>query len=104
MNLQILSSRTDVHVELVQQILLFMVQNKQLGMVEVCEFLRPLFKFSILRIPFSDSLSSLFVRQLVSSVLSLSCSYPDDTLPIFKLVIGSLKYFQQKESDVSIVV
>ncbi|KAK1568532.1 hypothetical protein Q3G72_025587 [Acer saccharum] len=96
---KILSSRSEVHAELVQQVLLFMVRNKQLGMVEVCEFLRPFFNFSIIRIPFSDSLSSLFVRQLVSSVASLCCSFPDDAMPVFKLLIGCLNYFPQKKLD-----
>ncbi|KAL5864319.1 hypothetical protein ACOSQ3_001833 [Xanthoceras sorbifolium] len=96
---KILSSRAEVHAELVQQILQFMVRNKQLGMVEVCEFLRPFFNFSIIRIPFSDALSSLFVRQLVSSVASLCCSFPDDAVPVFMLLIGCLKYFPQKNLD-----
>ncbi|XP_031286525.1 protein RST1-like isoform X1 [Pistacia vera] len=95
---KVLSSRTEVQSELVQQVLLFMTQTKQLGMVEVCEFLRPFFNFSILRIPFSDSLSTLFVRQLVTSVSSICCSFPNDAMPVFKLLIGCLKYFPHKNS------
>ncbi|KAL9458356.1 hypothetical protein AB3S75_007260 [Citrus x aurantiifolia] len=96
--IKILSSRNEVHTELVQQVLLFMTQNKHLGMVEVCEFLRPFFNFSILRMPFSDSLSSLFVRQLVSSVASLCCSFPSDALPAFEVLRGCLEYFPLKNS------
>lgn len=101
--LQILSSRNEVHTELVQQVLLFMTQNKRLGMVEVCEFLRPFFNFSILQMPFSDSPSSLFVRQLVSSVASLCCSFPSDALPAFKVLRGCLEYFPLKTSKVSLL-
>lgn len=101
--LQILSSRNEVHTELVQQVLLFMTQNKHLGMVEVCEFLRPFFNFSILRMPFSDSLSSLFVRQLVSSVASLCCSFPSDALPAFEVLRGCLEYLPLKNSKVSLL-
>ncbi|GAY46821.1 protein RST1 [Citrus sinensis] len=96
--IKILSSRNEVHTELVQQVLLFMTQNKHLGMVEVCEFLRPFFNFSILRMPFSDSLSSLFVRQLVSSVASLCCSFPSDALPVFEVLRGCLEYLPLKNS------
>lgn len=99
--LQILSSRSEVHTELVQQVLLFITQNKQLGMVEVCEYLRPFFNFSILRVPFSDNLSSSFVRQLVSSVASLCCSFPNDAIPLLKLLAGCLKNFPLKNIDVS---
>lgn len=89
--------------ELVQQVLLFMMQNKRLGMEEVCEFLRPFFNFSILRMPFSNSMSSLFVKQLVPSVASLCCSFPTDALPVFKLLISCLEYFPRKNSSVSIL-
>lgn len=102
MKLQVLSSGIEVHSELVQQVLLFMTQTKQLGMVQVCEFLKPFFNFSILRIPFSDSLSALFARQLVTSVSSICCSFPSDAMPLFKLLIGCLKYFPHRNSEVSV--
>ncbi|XP_044502428.1 protein RST1 isoform X3 [Mangifera indica] len=96
---KVLSSGIEVHSELVQQVLLFMTQTKQLGMVQVCEFLKPFFNFSILRIPFSDSLSALFARQLVTSVSSICCSFPSDAMPLFKLLIGCLKYFPHRNSE-----
>ncbi|GAV70241.1 DUF3730 domain-containing protein [Cephalotus follicularis] len=95
----ILSSRSEAHSELVQQVLLFMAQSRCLGMGKVCEFLRPFINFSILRIPFSDYSSSLFVRQLLSSMASLSCSYPENALPILKLIMGCLDYFPRKNLD-----
>lgn len=37
--LKVLSCRVEVQTELVQQVLIFIMQSKHLGMVEVCEFL-----------------------------------------------------------------
>ncbi|KAK9272918.1 hypothetical protein L1049_003297 [Liquidambar formosana] len=97
---KILSCRSEVQSELVQQVLLFMAQNKRFGMVEVCEYLRPFLNFSILRIPFSDlSSSSSFVRQLISSLASLFCSFPYEAMPIFELLMGCLKYFPRKNAE-----
>ncbi|KAK3033054.1 hypothetical protein RJ639_035680 [Escallonia herrerae] len=93
----ILSCRTEVQLELVQQVLLFMVQNKKLGMVEVCEFLRPFLNYSILRIPYSTSLS-LFTRNLILSMALLCCQYPSEAMPVFKLLIGCLSYFPCKNA------
>ncbi|KAG2714612.1 hypothetical protein I3760_03G035700 [Carya illinoinensis] len=76
-----------------------MAQNKRLGMVEVCEFLRPFLNYSILRIPFLDSSSSLFARHLVSSIASLSCSFPLEAMPILKLLMECTKYLPQKNSE-----
>ncbi|KAK3032084.1 hypothetical protein RJ639_036298 [Escallonia herrerae] len=100
---KILSCRTEVQLELVQQVLLFMVQNKKLGMVEVCEFLRPFLNYSILRIPYSTSLS-LFTRNLILSMASLCCQYPSEAMPVFKLLIGCLSYFPRKNAEDSSAV
>ncbi|XVE84015.1 hypothetical protein DITRI_Ditri16bG0134800 [Diplodiscus trichospermus] len=91
--IKILSSRREVELELVNQILLFMTKNKGLGVVEVCEFLKPFLNFSIIRIPFLDSSSFLFVRRLVSSMASFCCSVPNEAMPVFRLLINCLKYF-----------
>lgn len=96
---KILSCRAEVQSELVQQVLLFMAQNKRFGMVEVCEFLRPFVNFSVLQIPFSDLSSSSFVRHLISSIASLCCSFPYEAMPVFKLLMGCLKYFQRKKAE-----
>ncbi|KAJ7970794.1 Protein RST1 [Quillaja saponaria] len=96
---KVLSSRTEAHSELVTQVLLFMVQNKQLGMVEVCEFLRPLLYFSILRMPFSDSSSSSLAMQLISSMASFCCTFPFESFPVFKLLMRGLKYVPYSNSQ-----
>ena len=100
---QVLSGGTEVHSELVQQVLLFIYQNKGLRIVEVCDFLRPFLNFSVLRIAFSDSSASSFVRHLVSSTASLCCSCPRETLPVFKLLMGCLRYYPQKNVEVSCI-
>ncbi|XP_022750551.1 protein RST1 isoform X3 [Durio zibethinus] len=97
--IKILSSRREVESELVNQILLFMAKNKGLGMVKVCEFLRPFLNFLIIRIPFSDSSLFLFVRQLISSMASFCCSICNEAMPIFRLLINCLKFFPLKSLE-----
>ncbi|GMJ04271.1 ECERIFERUM 13, RESURRECTION1 [Hibiscus trionum] len=96
---KILSSRREVELELVNQVLLFMAKNKGLGMLEVCEFLRPFLNFSILRTSSSDSSLFLFIRQLISSMASFCCSIPNQALPIFRSLINCLKYFPLKSLE-----
>ncbi|XVF58011.1 hypothetical protein PTKIN_Ptkin07bG0028200 [Pterospermum kingtungense] len=97
--IKILSSRREVESELLNQILLFMAKNKGLGMLEVCEFLRPFLNFSIIRITFSDSSLFLFVRQLISSMASFCCSIPNEAMPVFRLLINCLRYFPLKSLE-----
>ncbi|MCL7043378.1 hypothetical protein MKW94_013584 [Papaver nudicaule] len=88
--------RIEVENELVQQVLLFIVRNKNLvGFGKVCEFLKPFLNFVILRIPFSSpgSDQASFAKSLVSSIASLCCSFPSEALPIVKLLMECLKYF-----------
>lgn len=101
---QVLSGGTEVHSELVQQVLLFISQNKGSRMVEVCDFLRPFSNFSVLRIAFSDSSASSFVRHLISSTASLCCSFPREAMPVFKLLMGCLRYYPQKNAEVSCIL
>lgn len=101
---QVLACRSEVQSELVQQVLLLMAHNKQLGMVEICEFLRPFLNYSILTIPFSDSSSSMFARHLISSMASLCCSFSLEALPVFKLLTEGLKYSPCTNSEVSTLV
>ncbi|KAE8021495.1 hypothetical protein FH972_007379 [Carpinus fangiana] len=96
---KILLCRSEVQSELMQQVLLFMAQNKQLGMVEVCEFLRPFLNYSILRIPFSDSSSSLFARHLISSMASLCCLFPDEAMQVLELLMKCIKYLARRNLE-----
>ncbi|KAJ1389506.1 hypothetical protein SESBI_38241 [Sesbania bispinosa] len=95
----VLSCRSEVQCELLQQVLLFMLQNKRLGMVHVCEFLRPLLNFSTIKLLVSESSSSSFGMQLVSSMASFCCSFPYESMPVFKLLMGCLKYIPHKTSE-----
>ncbi|CAN1775358.1 Protein RST1 [Linum perenne] len=96
---KILLCRSEVQPELVQQVLMFMAKDRGLGMVDACEFLRPLLNFSVLSLPFSDSLSSLFARRLISSMASFCCSFPDDGIPILRLLVGGLKFLPRETAD-----
>ncbi|KAE9585989.1 hypothetical protein Lalb_Chr24g0397171 [Lupinus albus] len=96
---KVLSCRLEVQPELLQQVCLFMLQNKPLGMVKVCQFLRPLLNFSIIRLLVLESSLSSFTTQLVSSLASFCCSFPSESLPVFKLLIGCLKYLPDKTCD-----
>ncbi|KAE8651262.1 protein RST1 isoform X2 [Cucumis sativus] len=93
---KVLSCRVDVQAQLLHQIPLFMVQNKSLGMEAVCKFLSPFVNYSILKTQFSDSSSSLFARNLMSSIMSVCCSYPHEAMPILALLIQSLKYVPRR--------
>nr|XP_011468296.1 PREDICTED: protein RST1 isoform X3 [Fragaria vesca subsp. vesca] len=95
---KVLSCRSDVEDELVQQVLLFTAQNRQLGMVEVCKFLRPFLNYTVLRIPFTEN-SSMFARRLVSSMASLCCSIPVDAMPVLRLLTECLQYVPHKSSE-----
>lgn len=83
-----------------QQVGTFMVKNKHLGMTEVCDFLRPFLNYSIIQMPVLDSFRS-FVSSLVSSMVSLSCSFPPEAIPVIKLLMGCLKFFPRRDSKVS---
>lgn len=96
--------RPEVQSELLQQVLLFMFQNKQVGMVRVCEFLRPLLDVSIVNLLGPESSSSLFAMQLVSSMLTLCCSFPHESMPVFRLLTECLKYLPHEGSEVSIII
>ncbi|XP_058188186.1 protein RST1 isoform X3 [Rhododendron vialii] len=95
---QVLSCRREVQSELVQQVLLFIAQNKRFGMVEVCDFLRPFMYFLIIRKPYSASLS-MFPKDLITSMVSMCCSFPLEALPLIKLLVGCLKSFTAVEAD-----
>lgn len=96
---KVLVCRGEVQSELVQQVLQFVMENKHFGMVQVCEFLRPFLNYSILSLPFSDSSSSSFVKQLVSSLSLLCCSCPWDAVPVFKLLMQSLRYYPRRGAE-----
>ncbi|KAI3970453.1 hypothetical protein MKX01_024100 [Papaver californicum] len=92
----------EVENELVQQVLLFIVTNKNLvGFGKVCEFLKPFLNFVILRIPFSSSGSDLasFAKHLISSIASLCCSFLSEAMPIIKLLMECLKYFPRRNTQ-----
>ncbi|KAL5079753.1 hypothetical protein RYX36_008174 [Vicia faba] len=94
-----LSCRVEVQSELLQQVLLFMLQNKHLGMVQVCEFLKPLLDFPIIRLLGSESPSSSFGLQLVSSMASFCCSCPSESMPVLMLLTECLKYLPHETSE-----
>ncbi|KAL3526395.1 hypothetical protein ACH5RR_011051 [Cinchona calisaya] len=94
---KILSSRIEVQCELVQQVCMFMVKNKHLGMTEVCDFLRPFLNYSIIRMPVLESFRS-FVTSLVSSMASLTCSFPSEAIPLIKLLMGCLRFFPRQDA------
>lgn len=95
---KILSCRKEVQSELVEQVLLFMVFNKSLGMLQVCEFLSPFLDFMTIRM--FNFIS--FSRNLFSSMASLCCSYPLEALPVMKLFMRLLRFSPCKnEQEIS---
>ncbi|KAJ0711363.1 hypothetical protein HanOQP8_Chr09g0323011 [Helianthus annuus] len=95
---KILSSRTEVQSELVRQVLLFITQNRHLGMEGVCEFLRPFLNFLVIQMSSSATTSS-FARNLLSSIASLCCSFSQDAIPVFKLLMGCFKYIRCNSAE-----
>ncbi|KAJ0962529.1 hypothetical protein J5N97_027651 [Dioscorea zingiberensis] len=95
---KVLSCRVEVQDELIQQVLLFIVNNKSAGMEAVSQFLRPFLLFSIIRIPFLASLDS-FARDLISSLASLSCSLGSEGVGILRLITSCLKYFRHNNQE-----
>ncbi|KAL2335728.1 hypothetical protein Fmac_016941 [Flemingia macrophylla] len=96
---RVLLCRPEVQTELLQQVLLFMLQNKQVGMVAVCEFLRPLLDVSIIKLLVTESSPSSFAMQLISSMMTFCCSFPHESIPVFRLLIGCLKYLPHQSSE-----
>lgn len=97
---QILSCRIEVQSELVEQVILFMALNKNLGMLQVCEFISPFLNFMTIRM--SDF--SSFSRTLFSSMVSLCCSYPLEAVPVMKLLMRCLRFFPCKNEEVSTLI
>lgn len=89
-----------MHCELAKQVITFMVKSKHLGMEDVCEFLRPFLYYLIIKVSITRSYT-LFMRNLVSSLASFCCLFPREAIPVFKLLIGCLKYFTCKNAEVS---
>lgn len=83
--------------ELIQQVLLFITQNKSVGMDAISRFLRPFLAYSILR-----KQSSSFVRDLILSIALLSCSFLSEAACIMKLLTGCLEYLPCSNEEVRI--
>ncbi|KAL9157510.1 hypothetical protein ABFS82_08G008700 [Erythranthe guttata] len=97
---KVLSCGTEVQSVLVKQVIVFITKCKHLGMESVCEFLGPFLKFSIIKVPISNSISSsAFVRNLVSTMAAFCCSFPQEAIPVFKFLMGHLKYFPCKDAE-----
>ncbi|EYU44782.1 hypothetical protein MIMGU_mgv1a000116mg [Erythranthe guttata] len=98
---KVLSCGTEVQSVLVKQVIVFITKCKHLGMESVCEFLGPFLKFSIIKVPISNSISSsAFVRNLVSTMAAFCCSFPQEAIPVFKFLMGHLKYFPCKDAEI----
>ncbi|XP_042456938.1 protein RST1-like [Zingiber officinale] len=95
---KVLLCRVEVHQELINQVLLYIVQSKSLGMATVVVFLRPFLLFSILH---TSSTASSFTRDLISSIVSILCSFPSESIAILKLLVGCLKYFPHTNDEES---
>lgn len=71
-----------------------------MGMEEVCDFLRPFLNFVVIQMSSSVTMS-LLVRNLLSSVASLCCSFPEDSLPLFKMLMRCCKFIRCNSAEVS---
>ncbi|KAK8944202.1 hypothetical protein KSP39_PZI007878 [Platanthera zijinensis] len=99
---QVLSCCEEAQEELIQQVLLFIVRNKSLGINEVVRFLRPFIMFSVMWKP--TSCTYFFSRNLISEIASLSCSFPLEAIIILKFLTKCLKYFPSTNEKVPGIV
>lgn len=83
-----------------RQVLIFIMQNRHLGIERVCEFLRPFLNFVVVQMP-SSMIMCLFARNVLSSIASLCCSFPLDAIPVFKLLMRCCKYIHCNSAQVS---
>ncbi|KAH0467444.1 hypothetical protein IEQ34_004682 [Dendrobium chrysotoxum] len=88
---KVLSCCKESHEELIEQVMLFIVRNKYLGINEVVRFLRPFIVFSMIW-KSSSACVYFFSRNLISAIASLSCSFPLEAISILKLLTDCLKY------------
>ncbi|KAK8939850.1 hypothetical protein KSP40_PGU020876 [Platanthera guangdongensis] len=96
---KVLSCCEEAQEELIQQVLLFIVRNKSLGINEVVRFLRPFIMFSVMWKP--TSCTYFFSRNLISEIASLSCSFPLEAIIILKFLTKCLKYFPSTNEKVA---
>ena len=98
---QVLSCRSETQSELVQQVVSFVLHGKQRGISEVCNYLRPLLMFSVVRTCSSDSSLSSFLSLVISSLTSLCCSLVNGLSPLFEMLICCLCCFVLRDMEVS---
>lgn len=95
---KIVSCRMEVQSELVRQVLIFITRNRHMGMEEVCDFLKPFLNFVVIQMS-SSATMSLFARNLLSSVASLCCSFSEDSLPVFKMLMRCCKFVRCNSAE-----
>ncbi|XP_057515701.1 protein RST1 isoform X2 [Amaranthus tricolor] len=96
---KVLSCRSETQSELVQQVVSFVLHGKQRGISEVCNYLRPLLMFSVVRTCSSDSSLSSFLSLVISSLTSLCCSLVNGLSPLFEMLICCLCCFVLRDME-----
>ncbi|GER29503.1 ARM repeat superfamily protein [Striga asiatica] len=95
---KVLCCGTEVQGGLVKQVIMFIMKCKHLGMEAVCDFLGTFLNYSIIKVPIA-SYSSAFVRELVSTMAAFCCSFPQEAIPIMKMLTRCLSFFPCKNAE-----
>ncbi|KAK9734980.1 hypothetical protein RND81_04G175300 [Saponaria officinalis] len=90
---KVVACRPEVQNELLQQVLLLVVNAEKRRFGEVCNYIRPLLTYSMLRVCSSGSSLKPFLSLLVSSLMSVWCSSHHDMYILFDMLIGCLRCF-----------
>ncbi|KAH9602275.1 hypothetical protein KSS87_015436 [Heliosperma pusillum] len=91
--IQVVSCRPEVRDELVQQLVLFIVHADECRFDQACDYIRPLLTYSIFTLSSSHSSLLSFLTHMVSSLLSVYCSLPHHTHPLFGTLLACLRCF-----------
>ncbi|CAA0828535.1 Protein RST1 [Striga hermonthica] len=95
---KVLCYGTEIQGGLVKQVIMLIMKCKHLGMEAVCDFLGPFLNYSITKVPVASS-SSAFVRELVSTMAAFCCSFPQEAIPIMKMLTRCLSFFPCKNAE-----
>ncbi|KAL9224942.1 hypothetical protein vseg_000919 [Gypsophila vaccaria] len=90
---KVVSCRPEVQNELLQQVLLLVVDAEKCRFSEVCNYIRPLLTFSMLRVSSSGSSLTPFLSLLIASLMSTWCSSLHNMYILFDMLIECLRCF-----------
>lgn len=96
--LKVFLSRVDAHMELLQQVIMFVAEVNFMNYTDLAQFLRPLLTYTIMQISVSTAYTC-FAQRLHSLLVSLSCTHPSQGLWIFRILVECIKFYPQRTAE-----